>query len=272
MLLSTTESPLINNKNFRSRCCYPIERMSTKNVIGFHVKGHQYKRKKWELLTIPERLNIQADEHVENNTKVPINNHIINTSMEIYINGSYTPNNYVASISSSYGEKGAKEFLINKYRWSKSIISDIEWDLHANFIKKKTYSIKKTLLKLTHRWFASRNRNYGQKIMCPHCRQQESTTMDNDHFLTSSSSERRKQPQLNLINTLLQHLNTPPAQSKLIVYGPQSFYNSQLNNIHASDFKAINNQRKIGWKNFSRGTIIKQFTITMNNHYKNTTY
>ena len=80
MLFPTIESPLMNDKkNFRSRCCSPIERMSTKNVIAFHVKGHQYKRKKWELLTIPERLNIQADELIENNTKVPINNHIINT-------------------------------------------------------------------------------------------------------------------------------------------------------------------------------------------------
>ena len=29
-----------------------------KNVIAFHVKGHQDKRQKWELFTIPERLNI----------------------------------------------------------------------------------------------------------------------------------------------------------------------------------------------------------------------
>ena len=31
------------------------------NIIAFHVKEHQDKRKKWEYLTIPERLNIQAD-------------------------------------------------------------------------------------------------------------------------------------------------------------------------------------------------------------------
>ena len=105
-----------------------------KNVITFHVKGHQDKRKKWELLTIPERLNTQANELIGNNTKAPINNHIINTSMAIYINENYTPNNYVAGIHSYCGEKEAKGFIINKYRWIKSTISDIEWDLHANFI------------------------------------------------------------------------------------------------------------------------------------------
>ena len=78
-----------------------------KNVIAFHVKGHQDKRKKWELFTIPERLNIQADELIGNNAKVPINNHIINTSMEIYMNGTYTPNNYVAGIRTYCGEKEA---------------------------------------------------------------------------------------------------------------------------------------------------------------------
>ena len=93
---------------------------------AFHVKGHQDKRKKWELLTIPERLNIQADELIGNNAKVPINNHIINTSMLIYINENYTPNNYVADIRSYCGEKEAKYFLIKKYRWSKFTISDIK--------------------------------------------------------------------------------------------------------------------------------------------------
>ena len=106
--------------------------------------------------------------------------------------------------------------------------------------------------------------------MCPHCCQQASNAMDHDHFLTCSSSGRRKQLRLNLLNTLLQHLNTPPALSKLIVYDLQSFCNSQLNNIHASDFKAIDNQRKIDWDNFIRGRISKQFTITMNNHYEKT--
>jgi len=94
--------------------------------------------------------------------------------------------------------------------------------------------------------------------------------MDHDHFLICSSSGRRKQLRLNLLNTLLQRLNTPPTLIKLTAHGLQSFYNSQLNNIHTSDFKVINNQRKKGWDNFSRGRIRKQFTISMNNNYKKT--
>jgi len=57
------------------------------NVIAFHVKGHQDKRKKWGNLTIPEHLNIQADGLIGNNVTVPINNHIVNTLLALYING-----------------------------------------------------------------------------------------------------------------------------------------------------------------------------------------
>ena len=169
----------------------------------------------------------------------------MNTSLALYINGKYIPNNYITAVRSYCGEKQAKAFLMKKHRWSKSIIDDIEWDFCANFIKKQTYSRKKTLTKFVHRWLASGNKNFGQKLMCPHCRQQASTSMDHDHFLTCSSSGRRKQLRLSLLTNLLKQLKTPPKLSHLIVCGLQSFYDSQINNIHASDYKAINHQRKI---------------------------
>jgi len=145
---------------------------------------------------------------------------------------------------------------------------DIEWEIHAKYIKKQTHSRKKTLLKFIHRWLASGNKNFGQKLMCPNCKQQEHKNMDHDHFLTCSSSSIRKQRRINLWTNLLQSLDTPHELTTLLVHGLQSFYNSQITNIHASDHKAINHQRKIGWDNFTRGRISKQFIITMNAHYK----
>ena len=79
--------------------------------------------------------------------------------------------------------------------------------------------------------------------------------MDHDHFLTRSVSGIRKQRRHNLFKNLFQHLDTPPTLITLLVPGLQSFYNSRLNNIHASDYQAINHQRKIGWDNFSRGSL-----------------
>ena len=49
--------------------------------------------------------------------------------------------------------------------------------------------------------------------------------------------------------------------SKILISGCQP----PMDELHQ---KAINHQRKIGWNNFSRGRISKQFIITMNEHYK----
>ena len=80
------------------------------NITAFHVKGHQYKRKKWEHLTILEQLNIQADVLIGDNAKVQFNKHILQISMAIYGKGNYTPNNYARAIRSAYGEMDAKAF------------------------------------------------------------------------------------------------------------------------------------------------------------------
>ena len=84
--------------------------------------------------------------------------------------------------------------------------------------------------------------------MCPNCRRQEDQTMDHDHFLTCSASSIRKQLRLNLFKNLLQHLDTPPALITLLIHGLQSFYNSHLTNIHASEHQSINHQRMICWE------------------------
>ena len=244
------------------KLCFPP------NIIAFHVKGHQDKRKKWEHLTIPERLNIQADKLIGDKAKAPLNQHILQTSITIHVHGKYIPDNYVHSIRTVCVEKDAKDFLMNKFQWTTSTIADIEWELQANYIKKQTYSRKKTLLKFIHRWLASSNKNFGQKLMCPTCNQQENKEMDHDHFLTCSSSGIRKQRRINLFKNLLHSLDTPHELTNLLIHGLQSFYNSKITNTHASDHKAINHQRKIGWDNFSRGRISKQFIITMNEHYK----
>ena len=125
--------------------------------------------------------------------------------------------------------------------------------------KKQTYSRNKSLLKFIHRWLVSGNKNFGQKLMCHNCKQQENKSMDHDHFLICSASGIRKQRRINLFTNLLHTLDTPHELTTLLVHGLQSFYNSQIVNTHASDHKAINHQLKIGWDNFSRGRISKQF-------------
>ena len=87
--------------------------------------------------------------------------------MVIYVKGNYIPNNHVHAIVSACGEMDAKAYLMRKHHWNKSAITDIEWESHAQYIKKQTYSRKETILKFIHRWLASGNKNFGQKLMCP---------------------------------------------------------------------------------------------------------
>ena len=83
-------------------------------------------RKKKEHLTLPERLNIKVDKLIGNKARAPLNQHILQTSLAIYVNGKYIPNNYVNSIWAACGGKDAKDFLMRKYYWNTSTIEDIE--------------------------------------------------------------------------------------------------------------------------------------------------
>ena len=116
--------------------------------------------------------------------------------MEIYVKGKYISKSYVTIIRSGCGEIDTKTFIMSTHRWNKDTISDIEWELQTQYIKKQTYSRKKTVIKFVHQWIASRNKNFRQKLICPHYRQQESQSMDHGHFLTFSASGRRKQLRL----------------------------------------------------------------------------
>ena len=85
------------------------------NFKSFYTRGHQDQRKQPQHLTIPKRLNIKADHFIWSNAKFPLEKHILNTPIVIYVQGRYIPNNYIYVIRSSYGEMEAKSFLLIKY-------------------------------------------------------------------------------------------------------------------------------------------------------------
>ena len=67
-----------------------------------------------EDLTIIAILNIPVDIILKHTTQIQVNTHILNTSLSIYFNNKYFPNNYVASIWSHYVELDTRECLIEK--------------------------------------------------------------------------------------------------------------------------------------------------------------
>ena len=131
-------NPNSSNEQHKTFAVLQLKLSLPPNIIAFHVKGHQDKWKKWENLTILERLNIQADVLIGDNAKAPLNKHILRTSIAIYVKGNYIPNNYVHDIRSACGETDAKAFLMRKYHWNKATIIDIEWEFHTQYIKNQT--------------------------------------------------------------------------------------------------------------------------------------
>ena len=90
-----------------------------------HVKSHAEKRKKKGKFTLPETLNSKADEIITAKATNPINTHILNTPIAVYINQQYYPNNYSSAIKKNSGEDAAKKFMKNKYGWTTSTINNI---------------------------------------------------------------------------------------------------------------------------------------------------
>ena len=118
-------------------------------------------------------------------------------------------NNYVSAIRNHCGEKEARNFMMIKYDWSSKVISNIEWKLLDNFIKRNSYSTKKTIKKFIHSWLASGKKNYGQPLLCPYCKKPDNPSMSHDHFITCSDSTIRKDERLTLLEEKLKQLKTP---------------------------------------------------------------
>ena len=232
-----------------------------------HVKGHQDKNSRTKELSISARLNIAADKLIGKNAKAPLMINIKNTPMAVYVNNKYIPNNYVSAIRNHCGETEARNFMMTKYAWSPAVISNIEWQLLNNFIKKKSYSTKKTMKKFIHNWLASGKKNYGQPLLCPYCKEPDNPSMSHDHFLTCSESTIRKEERLTLLEEKLKQLKTPTTLQSGIIRGVREYYNNVTHII--GQRLDLRKQHEIGWEHFSKGRVSINLTKSMSKHYKN---
>ena len=71
---------------------------------------------------------------------------------------------------------------------------------------KKSYSTKKTMTKFSHRWLASDSKKFGQNLICHHCKGNNESKIDHDHFLTCDQSTSRKDERIQELLTLLNRL------------------------------------------------------------------
>ena len=73
-----------------------------------HVKGHVDRNTKKYQLTTPEQPYIQADLLCWEKAQPPIQTHILNTPIAVYIGKTYYPNNYAQVIRPHCGDEDAK--------------------------------------------------------------------------------------------------------------------------------------------------------------------
>ena len=63
-----------------------------------HVKSHKEKWERKEQFNLRETLNSRVDSIISEKAKTPINTHILNTPIAIYVDNKYYPNNYSSAI------------------------------------------------------------------------------------------------------------------------------------------------------------------------------
>ena len=93
-----------------------------KNFHLTHVKEHQDNLKISDELTIPERLNIEADIIATSKTKTYLNIALPSASLAIYVHQKYIHLNFKQNIRASYFENEAKSILQSTYNWDTSTI------------------------------------------------------------------------------------------------------------------------------------------------------
>ena len=241
-----------------------IQRYFTCNFSMKHVKGNDDKRVRKEKLIMTEKVNIKADQLIGAKASIPKRFNIKNTPFALYVNNKFITNNYVKEIRKHCGKIDATTYMINKYNWSKKTLNSIERNLHSEFIRKQSYSRRKTLTKYCHRWLSAGRKNFGQTLACPHCHKTEDKDMDHDHFLQYEASENRKLLRIQQCEDHLSRYKTPTRMKEELLEGIRTFYdNNTEKTLKYEPQEAIKEQQKIGWDNFCRGRICKQLAVTM---------
>ena len=165
--------------------------------------------------------------------------------MAVYIQKKYIPNNIRQEIRSHCGAQEAASFLKEKYKWKQETLDNIEWELHAAFVQKQTYSRKKTILKYIHRWLPSGSKSFGQNLGYNYC-EGDGNHHDHDHFITCDFSIVRKEERIQAITNKLNVLLTPTDVSAGIINGIWSFYNNTMEkNVNHAKNKEISDQQRI---------------------------
>ena len=153
----------------------------------------------------------------------PIQTHILNAPISIYIDNKYIPNKYVPAIRSHCSSYNAKSYLMQKRGWKTTTINDIEWEKVKKIIEKLSIAKRKTAIKFSHRWLSSGSKNFAESLICSHCKQKDFPETDHNHFLTCEFSSPYQTKRINKLSVLLVSMKTPNEVLSLLTKGLSFF-------------------------------------------------
>ena len=174
------------------------------------VTGHADRHTKEHEFTNPEQLKIQVDLLCGEKAQPPIQTHILNTPIAVYIGKTYYPNKYAQNIHNHCGYKDAKGFIKEKNEWTAEMMALIDWKKSARFIGKQTYATKKDSNQIRTGMVDLGKEKPRRKTIYPFRKEMEDeTTSDHDYFSLCPASRNQKEERLESFNKLLTNLRTP---------------------------------------------------------------
>ena len=148
-----------------------------------HVFGHQDDKTERKDLSTYANLNIDADHLATTSATTPINTHVSSLPFAVYVKAKYIHNKIDHHIRQQSHADEAREFLMQKYKWSKITIKSIDWETQRNTINKLPHAIQRTCLRFIHHRLPTGKMQFDIKHRRPYCNQAPTEVTSHDHFL-----------------------------------------------------------------------------------------
>ena len=254
-------------------------------IIPKHVKGHQDSRKDFHSLSLLEKLNCYTDEKSKNYRKY------IESSSDYKYSHLHFFSNWFCKIGNTfitsklekhiidhiYQEK-MQAFLHYNKGYAKDAFLSIDWNSIEHATKMLTLSRRIWLTKFVSGFCPTASKMFERKQwdspLCPIC----NVTLENTKHVITCCDHRVKNKYSNLLQTFinfLDRINTHPDiisvfRQSLLHQHPISFRQVSIN-LHCSNdiIIAAIEQDKIGWHNFFKGHLNKQWKAIQLSYFKN---
>ena len=233
-----------------------------------HVKGHQDRNAEPELLSLPARLNIRADELAtealdeQRNHRPPTFIPLPQCRAYLLHDREFVCGGEPMILREFYSECELEKYQMAKHKWDVSTYVSINWEAFGKAIKSVTSAQRVFIIKYCHRWLPTcqRTKEYGQDMRelghCHLCHEED----DDDHFLQCSFRRRWRAKFIIALNDHLKKEHTVESVRNDIITGTDDWLEGHHRPIQQM-------QDAIGWGKFLKGYVAVHWGALQQRHY-----